>query len=237
MNFIINEGGEVVLFDIINGVYMLFILHLTSGNVYPKPLSAKDERIYLERVEKGDMEARNILVEHNLRLVAHIVKKYYSSANDYDDLISVGIVGLIKAINTFDFSKAKRLSSYASTCIQNEILMLFRNSRKSQQEISLSEAVDTDKDGNNLVLMDVISVNDDIVDRLDIKFKSERLGKYINEVLDNREKTVIALRYGLNGMEEKTQREIADMLNISRSYVSRIETKALTKLRKRFEKG
>ena len=237
MNFIINEGGEVVLFDIINGVYMLFILHLTSGNVYQKPLSAKDERIYLERVEKGDMEARNILVEHNLRLVAHIVKKYYSSANDYDDLISVGIVGLIKAINTFDFSKAKRLSSYASTCIQNEILMLFRNSRKSQQEISLSEAVDTDKDGNNLVLMDVISVNDDIVDRLDIKFKSERLGKYINEVLDNREKTVIALRYGLNGMEEKTQREIADMLNISRSYVSRIETKALTKLRKRFEKG
>lgn len=216
---------------------MLFILHLTSGNAYPKPLSAKDEKMYLERVVKGDMEARNILVEHNLRLVAHIVKKYYSSANDYDDLISVGVVGLIKAINTFDFSKAKRLSSYASTCIQNEILMLFRNSRKNQQEISLSEAVDTDKDGNNLVLMDLISVNDDIVDRLDIKFKSERLGKYINEVLDNREKTVIALRYGLNGMEEKTQREIADMLNISRSYVSRIETKALTKLRKRFDKG
>lgn len=226
-----------MLLDIINGVYMLFILHLTSGNAYPKPLSAKDEKKYLERVAKGDMDARNILVEHNLRLVAHIVKKYYSSANDYDDLISVGIVGLIKAINTFDFSKAKRLSSYASTCIQNEILMLFRNSRKNQQEISLSEAVDTDKDGNNLVLMDLISVNDDIVDRLDIKFKSERLGRYINEVLDNREKTVIALRYGLNGMEEKTQREIADMLNISRSYVSRIETKALTKLRKRFDKG
>lgn len=234
---IICEGEKTVLFEIINGVYMLFILHLTSGNAYPKPLSAKDEKIYLERVAKGDMTARNTLVEHNLRLVAHIVKKYYSNANDYDDLISVGIVGLIKAINTFDFTKAQRLSSYASTCIQNEILMLFRNSRKNQQEISLSEAVDTDKDGNNLVLMDVISVNDDIVEQLDVKFKSERLGKYINEVLDNREKTVIVLRYGLNGVEEKTQREIANMLNISRSYVSRIETKALTKLRKRFDMG
>lgn len=225
-----------MLFELINGMYMLFILHLTSSNAYPKPLSEKDERMYLERVAKGDKEARNILVEHNLRLVAHIVKKYYSGTNDYDDLISVGIVGLIKAINTFDFTKAKRLSCYASTCIQNEILMLFRNSKRSQQEISLNESVDTDKDGNSLVLMDVIAVNDDIVEKLDLKFKSEKLGKYIEEVLDDREKTVIALRYGLDGFEEKTQREIADMMNISRSYVSRIETKALKKLRKRFEK-
>lgn len=226
-----------MLLELLNNVYMLFILHLTSSNTYPKPLSASEERKYLERVAKGDMQARNILVEHNLRLVAHIVKKYYSGNNDYDDLISVGIVGLIKAINTFDFNKAKRLSSYAATCVQNEILMLFRNSRKSQQEISLNESVDTDKDGNNLVLMDVISVNDDIVDKLDIKLKSEKLNQYIDEVLDKREKTVITLRYGIYGVEEKTQREIADMLNISRSYVSRIETKALRKLRKRFEKG
>lgn len=222
--------------EFFNNIYMMFILHLTSNNVYPKPLSATDERKYLERVSQGDMKARNVLVEHNLRLVAHIVKKYYSSYNDYDDLISVGIVGLIKAINTFDFTKAQRLSSYASTCVQNEILMFFRNSRKSQQEISLNESVDTDKDGNNLILMDIISVNDDIVDRLDIKLKSEKLNQYIEETLDTREKTVIYLRYGLNGVEEKTQREIADMLNISRSYVSRIETKALKKLRKRFDK-
>lgn len=226
-----------MLFELINGMYLLFILHLTPSSAYPKPLSAEDEKIYLEKVAKGDIEARNILVEHNLRLVAHIVKKYYSSTNNYDDLISVGIVGLIKAINTFDFNKAQRLSAYASTCIQNEILMMFRNNKRTQQEISLNESVDTDKDGNNLVLMDVISVNDDIVEQLDIKIKSEKLGKYIEEVLDEREKLVITLRYGLGGNDERTQREIAKMLNISRSYVSRIETKALKKLRKRFDKG
>lgn len=226
-----------MLFEILNGMYMFFILHLTSGNVYPKPLSAADEKKYLARVAQGDKEARNILVEHNLRLVAHIVKKYYTGTNDYDDLLSVGVVGLIKAINTFDAAKTRRLSSYASICIQNEILMMFRNNKKIQQEISLSESVDSDKDGNNLVLMDVIAVDDDIVERIDTKFKSEKLQQYINEELDEREKTVIELRYGLNGHKEKTQREIAAMLNISRSYISRIETKALKKLRQRYDKG
>lgn len=226
-----------MLFEILNGMYMFFILHLTSGNVYPKPLSAADEKKYLARVAQGDKEARNILVEHNLRLVAHIVKKYYTGTNDYDDLLSVGVVGLIKAINTFDAAKTRRLSSYASICIQNEILMMFRNNKKTQQEISLSESVDSDKDGNNLVLMDVIAVDDDIVERIDTKFKSEKLQQYINEELDEREKTVIELRYGLNGHKEKTQREIAAMLNISRSYISRIETKALKKLRHRYDKG
>lgn len=226
-----------MLFEILNGMYMFFILHLTSGNVYPKPLSAADEKKYLARVAQGDKEARNILVEHNLRLVAHIVKKYYTGTSDYDDLLSVGVVGLIKAINTFDAAKTRRLSSYASICIQNEILMMFRNNKKTQQEISLSESVDSDKDGNNLVLMDVIAVDDDIVERIDTKFKSEKLQQYINEELDEREKTVIELRYGLNGHKEKTQREIAAMLNISRSYISRIETKALKKLRQRYDKG
>lgn len=226
-----------MLFEILNGMYMFFILHLTSGNVYPKPLSAADEKKYLARVAQGDKEARNILVEHNLRLVAHIVKKYYTGTNDYDDLLSVGVVGLIKAINTFDAAKTRRLSSYASICIQNEILMMFRNNKKTQQEISLSESVDSDKDGNNLVLMDVIAVDDDIVERIDTKFKSEKLQQYINEELDEREKTVIELRYGLNGHKEKTQREIAAMLNISRSYISRIETKALKKLRQRYDKS
>lgn len=226
-----------MLFEILNGMYMFFILHLTSGNVYPKPLSVADEKKYLARVAQGDKEARNILVEHNLRLVAHIVKKYYTGTNDYDDLLSVGVVGLIKAINTFDAAKTRRLSSYASICIQNEILMMFRNNKKTQQEISLSESVDSDKDGNNLVLMDVIAVDDDIVERIDTKFKSEKLQQYINEELDEREKAVIELRYGLNGHKEKTQREIAAMLNISRSYISRIETKALKKLRQRYDKG
>lgn len=226
-----------MIFEILNGMYMFFILHLTSGNVYPKPLSAADEKKYLARVAQGDKEARNILVEHNLRLVAHIVKKYYTGTNDYDDLLSVGVVGLIKAINTFDAAKTRRLSSYASICIQNEILMMFRNNKKTQQEISLSESVDSDKDENNLVLMDVIAVDDDIVERIDTKFKSEKLQQYINEELDEREKTVIELRYGLNGHKEKTQREIAAMLNISRSYISRIETKALKKLRQRYDKG
>ncbi len=226
-----------MLLEMLNGMYVFFILHLTQSNTYPKPLSAEDERFYLEKVAKGDIEARNILVEHNLRLVAHIVKKYYTNTNNYDDLISVGIIGLIKAINTFDFTKAQRLSCYASTCIQNEILMLFRNNKRTQQEISLNESVDSDKDGNSLVLMDVIAVNDDIVEQLDIKMKSEKLAGYINEVLDEREKLVIILRYGLEGNDEKTQQEIAKMLNISRSYVSRIETKALKKLRKRFDKG
>lgn len=225
-----------MFFEMINNMYLMFILHLTQSSAYPKPLSPEEEKKYLEKVANGDIQARNKLVEHNLRLVAHIVKKYYSTTNNYDDLISVGIVGLIKAINTFDFTKSPRLSSYASTCIQNEILMLFRNNKRTQQEISLDESVDTDKDGNNLVLMDVIAVNDDIVEQLDLKIKSEKLGKYIDEVLDEREKLIITLRYGIGDNEEKTQREIAKMLNISRSYVSRIETKALNKLRKRFEK-
>ena len=222
--------------ELISGIYLLFILHLTSNTVYPKPLSAEEERKYLEQLAKGDKQARNILVEHNLRLVAHIVKKYSSGSNDYDELISVGTIGLIKAINTFDMKKSGRLSSYAAICVQNEILMMFRNANKRSHDISLNEALDTDKDGNDLILMDIISTDDDIAEKIDIKLKSEKLQKYIDEVLDEREKTVIYLRYGLNGIEEKPQREIADMLNISRSYVSRIETKALKKLRKRFEK-
>ena len=213
------------------------VFYIGGSDILPPPLKGSDEMDALERLEKQDEAAKQLLIEHNLRLVAHIVKKYYTGTNDYDDLISVGIVGLIKAINTFDLNKAQRLSSYASTCVQNEILMMFRNAKRSQQDISLNEAVDTDKDGNNLILMDVISVNDDIVDKLDVKLNSEKLGKYIDEVLDAREKTVIALRYGLGGNDEKTQREIAKQLNISRSYVSRIETKALKKLRNRFDKG
>lgn len=212
-----------------------FILHVCSGGSFPKPLSEKQERLYLEKYADGDMEARNKLVEHNLRLVAHIIKKYYGTQSEQDDLVSIGTIGLIKAIDTYDMKKNIRLSSYASRCIENEILMHFRNNKKSAQDISLNETIDTDKDGNPLTLLDIMSVDDNILDTLDLKLNSKKLGQFINEELSPREKKIIILRYGLNGEEPMTQKNVAKILNISRSYVSRIETKALKILKKRFD--
>lgn len=215
---------------------LFVILHVTGSGSFPRPLTAKEEREYLERFQNGDMEARSKLIEHNLRLVAHIIKKYYSSQSDQDDLVSIGTIGLIKAVNTFDSSKGIRLSSYAAGCIENEVLMFFRNGKKSAQDVSMNEPIDTDKEGNTLTLMDVMSTEDNIVDNLDIKIKSEQLKKYLVEVLTPRERIIIELRYGLNGSRPLTQREVAQRLKISRSYVSRIEKKALLTLRKRFER-
>lgn len=212
-----------------------FILHVCSGGSFPKPLSEKQEKIYLERCANGDKEARNKLVEHNLRLVAHIIKKYYGTQNEQDDLVSIGTIGLIKAVDTYDMKKNIRLSSYACRCIENEILMHFRNVKKSAQDISLNETIDTDKDGNPLTLLDIMAVDDNIIDTLDLKFNSRKLGQYINEELDEREKKIIILRYGLDGNEPMTQKNVAKLLNISRSYVSRIETRALKILKKRFD--
>lgn len=212
-----------------------FILHVCGGGTFPKPLSEKQEREYLEKFKNGDETARNVLVEHNLRLVAHIIKKYYGKQSEQDDLVSIGTIGLIKAINTFDPDKKIRLSSYASRCIENEILMHFRASKKSAQDISLNETIDTDKDGNPLTLLDIMAVDDNILDELDKKLNTQKLGKFIKEELTEREKTIIVLRYGLNGKEPMTQKNVAKLLGISRSYVSRIETKALKQLRKRFE--
>ena len=212
-----------------------FILHVCGGGSFPKPLSEKQEKEYLERAANGDNEARNKLVEHNLRLVAHIIKKYYGVQSEQDDLVSIGTIGLIKAINTFKPDKNIRLSSYASRCIENEILMHFRSVKKSAQDVSLNETIDTDKDGNPLTLMDIMAVDDTILDDLDRKLNSRKLGQFIREELSGREKTVILLRYGLGGTEPLTQKEIAKQLGISRSYVSRIETKALKKLKKRFD--
>ncbi len=218
------------------GQYVCFyILHVCSGGSFPKPLSKKDEEYYLEQLKEGDNEARNKLVEHNLRLVAHIIKKYYGTKCEQDDLVSIGTIGLIKAINTFKPDKKIRLSSYASRCIENEILMHLRAMKKTERDVSLNETIDTDKDGNPLTLMDIMKVDDNILDELDMKLNSKKLGQYITEELNSREKTVIILRYGLNGKKPMTQKEIAKMLDISRSYVSRIETKALKTLRKRFE--
>lgn len=226
------------MFDLIGllGQYVcFFILHVCGGGAFPKPLSEKKEREYLEKFHNGDMQARNILVEHNLRLVAHIIKKYYGKQGEQDDLVSIGTIGLIKAINTFNPDKKIRLSSYASRCIENEILMHFRSIKKSAQDVSLSETIDTDKDGNPLTLLDIMAVDDNILDNLDRKLNTQKLGKFISEELTEREKTIIVLRYGLNGKEPMTQKNVAKLLNISRSYVSRIETKALKQLRKRFE--
>ena len=211
---------------------LVFILHVTGVGSFPQPLSAKEEKNCFDLMKNGDTSARNKLIEHNLRLVAHIVKKYYMSTNDQDDLVSIGTIGLIKAVDTFDADKGIRLSSYAARCIENEILMFFRNCKKSAQDVSMNEPIDTDKDGNALVLMDVMATEDLIVDELDTKIKSEQLYKYIDEVLSEREKIIINLRYGLGGKIPLTQREVAKKLNISRSYVSRIEKKALKKLKK-----
>lgn len=217
--------------------FLFFVLHVTGPGSFPQPLSEKEEKKYLVEMKQGDKRARSKLIEHNLRLVAHIVKKYYSSTNDQDDLVSIGTIGLIKAIDSFDLSKGIRLSSYAARCIENEVLMFFRNSKKSAQDVSMNEPIDTDKDGNALVLMDVMSVDDCIIDELDTKIKSEKLLSYMNEVLSDREKRVILLRYGLDGNQQLAQREVAKILGISRSYVSRIEKKALSTLNKRFNRS
>lgn len=217
----------------LSGLFFL-VLHVTGSGSFPRPLSAQEERDCLERMHRGDKSARNELVEHNLRLVAHIIKKYYSSSAEQDDLISIGTIGLIKAVNTFDSSKGIRLSSYAARCIENEVLMYFRSAKKNAQDVSINEPIDTDKDGNALTLMDIMAADDNILDNIDYKIKSEQLRTYIAEVLTPREQTIIRLRYGLDGNEPLTQREVAQRLGISRSYVSRIEKKSLAALHQRF---
>lgn len=221
-----------LLLQIFSNFYY-FALHVTGAGSFPAPLSAKRETELLEKCQTGDIESRNKLIEHNLRLVAHIVKKYYSTASNQDDLISIGTIGLIKAVSTFKTDKNIRLATYASRCIENEILMFFRNQKKSAGDVYISDPIDTDKEGNALTLIDVIADKSDIVEDLDTKLKLQKLKSILNETLDKRELEIIQLRYGLGGREELTQREIAKLLDISRSYVSRIEKSALEKLKRR----
>ncbi len=211
------------------------MLRLTPGGSFPRPLSEAEERKYLDAWLQGDLEARNVLIEHNLRLVAHIIKKYYASQNDQEDLISIGTIGLIKAIDTFDPAKGIRLSSYASRCIENEILMFFRSGRKSAQDVSLNEPIDTDKEGNALTILDTMAVDDTIVESIDTKMKSEKLYRFLQSSLTPREREVVCRRYGLLGFAPQPQRVVAKRLGISRSYISRIEKKALEKLRQQFQ--
>ena len=211
-----------------------FELHVKGAGSFPPPLSAEREAELLEKSRNGDDDARNELIEHNLRLVAHIVKKYYNTGADQDDMISIGTIGLIKAVSTFNADKGIHLATYASRCIENEILMFFRNQKKTAQDVFISDPIDTDKDGNTLTLIDVIADKSDIADEIDTKIKVEKLRVILPVCLTERERLIIEMRYGLCGREELTQREIAKKLNISRSYVSRIEKSALEKLRKQF---
>ena len=215
---------------------LFFSLRVSDGGgSFPRPLKADEERMYLERYAAGDLEARNVLIEHNLRLVAHIVKKYYTQSSNQDDLISIGTIGLIKGISTFKADKNVRLATYASRCIENEILMHFRSQKKLQGEVSLSDTLDGDGDGNSLSLMDVISVDDDMLENLDARDSCIQVRQYVERCLSDREKMIITMRYGLNNQPPKTQRELAAQSGISRSYVSRIEKKALKKLKDAFE--
>ncbi len=203
---------------------------------FKEPLTREEEEYWLKKMSEGHKEAKDVLVEHNLRLVAHIVKKYNQADRDMEDLLSIGTIGLIKAINTYKDSKGNRLVTYASKCIDNEILMYLRSEKKKQRETSLYEPIGTDKEGNAISLLDVIECEEkDIVLECDLKNKTEILYNNINKVLSGREKEIIVKRYGLFGYKELTQRELADSMNISRSYVSRIEKKALEKLRKTFQ--
>ena len=214
---------------------MFLVLHVVNSSSFPRPLSLADERAALAAMRQGDGAARQKLIEHNLRLVAHIIKKYHAAAQNQEDLVSIGTIGLIKAVDTFDESKG-RLATYAARCVENEILMHFRSSKKTAQDVSLSEPIDTDGEGRPLTLMDVLAQEDTIVDDLDRKVNIEKLGRYMRESLDEREREIISLRYGLSGRPH-TQWQVAELLGISRSYVSRLETKALAKLRRRYERG
>lgn len=199
---------------------------------FPKPLTVEEEKLYLQKYREGDQDARRVLIEHNLRLVAHVAKKYQGSEEDADDLISIGTIGLIKAVATFDHSKNNRLATYAARCIDNELLMMLRMRKKTSKEVSLYEPIGMDKEGNEISLLDIIEgENVDIPEMMDLEADTRRLCQVLQEALTEREREVLRLRYGLFGAEEKTQREIAQRLGISRSYVSRIEKTALKKLK------
>ena len=227
---------------------LLFIgLHLDSRSSFPKQLSPKEEEECIALIAQGDMDARGKLIEHNLRLVAYIVNKNYPEAvrgcqQDADDLISIGTIGLIRAAETFDYTKGRRFSTYASRCIDNQIKMHFRKIKRQQSEVYINEPLETDSEGNTLTIADILASNVNIEEETELRINSQKLYRYIEEELDEREKEIICKRYGIRDgrgyvCEAMTQREIAKQLKISRSYISRIEKKALEKLRRRFEQG
>lgn len=220
----------------LNGLFFTLRLAGSTGS-FPRALTRDEEQACLERMAQGDTDARDELIEHNLRLVAHIVKKYYTPNGDQDDLISIGTIGLIKGISTFRPDKNVRLATYASRCIENEILMYFRSQRKLQGELSLSDSLDSDGEPGSLALIDVVRVDDNMLEELNLRDSCAKVRRCVNTCLTSREAHIIRLRYGLNDQPPLTQREIATLCGISRSYVSRIEKKALEKLRTEYEKN
>lgn len=230
---VINMFSAIISFLSANFLY--FILHISNSSCFPKPLKKKEEEEALERLARGDKNARALLIERNLRLVSHIVKKYYSKTNDTEDLISIGTIGLIKAIDSFKPDKGIRLATYASRCIENEILMHFRNIKKNASDVYLGDSLESDRDGNPLTLQDTISDNRDMAEDLEKKIRWEKAAEYLENLEDEREREIIILRYGLDNKKPLTQREVAARLNISRSYVSRIEKKVLSDMRKNIE--
>lgn len=211
-----------------------FALHLKSLNSFPKPLSASKEKELLIKMKNGDSEARTTLIEHNLRLVSHIIKKYYAGYDEQEDLVSIGTIGLIKAIDSFDCEKGVRLATYAARCVENEILMYFRAKKKEAGNLSVNEPIDTDSEGEPLTIIDTIYCDDTISDDIDLKNKTRALYKFVEEIQDDREREIIIRRYGLYNQKELTQREIAAEMGISRSYVSRIEKRVLEQLKAKF---
>ena len=210
------------------------ILGINTPQNFPPPLSLQKETEYFKLMEKGDDSAREELILHNLRLVSHIVRKYYASSKNQEDLISVGVIGLVKAVDSFRISNGAKFATYAAKCIQNEILMHFRSQKKLSAEVSLNETIDVDRDGNPLTYIDVISCDESMASEIERKISSQRALRYVNTVLDERERQIITMRYGLGNSKPMTQREVAVLLGISRSYVSRIEKTALEKLSNAF---
>lgn len=213
------------------------ILHVDYSTSFPPSISKEEETEAFKRLENGDTSAQNYLIEHNLRLVAHIVKKFYDTNQSQDELISTGTLGLIKAVSSFDYKKGSKFSSYASRCIENEILMAFRSRKKSSNEISIYDPVDTDKDGNSLTLIDIMEDETDTEKKAEFNIQSGKLQEIMKNCLDEREFNIIKLRYGLENCREMPQREVAKILGISRSYVSRIEKKALKKLKDAYDRA
>ena len=214
---------------------LYFILHVSNPGSFPRALTQKEETELLDRYRNGDDEARKLLIEHNLRLVAHVVKKYYDTNFDSDDLISIGTIGLIKAISSFNENKGTKLATYAARCIENEILMYFRAQKKTSLDVFINDPIDTDKEGNALTLLDVIASDFSMVDDIDTRLKIRKLREFLKTALNDRERKIIILRYGLCGKPPLPQREVTKRLQISRSYVSRIEKKALEKLYDKYE--
>ena len=211
--------------------FVSLLLGIEEMQNFPPPLSKEEEAEMFARMRAGDKKAREILIERNLRLVSHIIKKYYSSYSSPDELLSIGSLGLIKAVDSFKSELGTRFATYGAKCVQNEILMFFRSRKKLQNEVSINDQIDVDKDGNPLTYLEIISIDEDIADELDMRDHTDRLRRLIDKCLTAREKEIITLRYGLKGYQPRTQREVAHHLGISRSYVSRIEKAALEKLK------